>query len=72
MEAADDQVGLPDSAGLSQGTVVRAVAAIRGLLEHRVGDLADRLPRYFGAYRGGQMMLDIADRHAAGVEADDH
>jgi hypothetical protein len=31
-----------------------------------------RLPRQFGADRGHQVMLDIADRHPARIQADDH
>src|SRR5699024_870747 len=42
------------------------------LLTDRVGDVADRLVRQVRAERGSQMMLDIADRHPARIEADDH
>src|ERR1700709_119497 len=44
----------------------------QNLVQDGVGDFADRLPRDFGPDRGGQMMLDIADRHSAGIKADDH
>ena len=40
-------------------------------LEHRIGDLADRLAGQLGAQRALQVGLDVADRHPAGVEADD-
>ena len=42
------------------------------LLEDLVGDLADRLVGQLGAQRGAQVVLDVADRHPAGIEADDH
>ena len=42
------------------------------LLEHGVSDVRDRLVREIRAERGGQMVLDIPDRHPAGIEADDH
>ena len=37
-----------------------------------VGDLADRFPRQFGPDGGHQVMLDVADRHPARIQADDH
>jgi len=40
-------------------------------LEHRIGDFADRLAGQLGAQRALQVGLDVADRHPAGVEADD-
>jgi hypothetical protein len=37
-----------------------------------VGDLGDGLMGQFGADRGDQMVLNITQRHAAGIQADDH
>ena len=37
-----------------------------------VGDLGDRLVGQLGADRGGQVGLNVAHRHAAGIQADDH
>ena len=42
------------------------------LLADLVGDLGDRLMRQFGADRGDQVVLDVAQRHPAGIQADDH
>jgi hypothetical protein len=42
------------------------------LLGDRVGDVGDRFVRQLGAQRALQMGLDVADRHPARVEADDH
>lgn len=58
----DDRVERLQRAGLPGGD----------LLEHGVGDLADRLVRQVGAQRRDQVVLDVADRHPAGVQADDH
>jgi hypothetical protein len=42
------------------------------LLCELVGDLGDRLMGQLGADRADQMMLDIPQRHSAGIKADDH
>ncbi len=42
------------------------------LFAHGVGDVGDRLVRQVRADRGGQVVLDVPDRHSAGIEADDH
>ena len=42
------------------------------LLGDRVGDVGDRVVGQLGPDRAGQVMLDVADRHPAGIEADDH
>src|SRR5699024_7410318 len=42
------------------------------LFQHRVGDVADRLVRQIRAEGGGQVVLDVPDRHPARVETDDH
>ena len=41
------------------------------LLEDRVGDVGNGVRRQVGAQRARQMMLDVADRHPAGIQADD-
>ena len=42
------------------------------LLADLVDDLQDRLVADLGADRGGEMVLDITQRHTAGIERDDH
>ena len=50
----------------------RPTLPCQDLVEDFVGDLADRLVRQLGPDRRREMVLDVANRHAAGVEADDH
>ena len=40
--------------------------------EDLVGDLGDRFVAEFGANSRDQMMLNIADRHPAGIKRNDH
>jgi hypothetical protein len=42
------------------------------LVGHRVGDLGDGVVGQLGAQRAGQMVLDVPDRHPAGIQRDDH
>ena len=42
------------------------------LLSDRVGDVGDRLRRQVHPQRRDEVVLDIADRHPARVQADDH
>jgi hypothetical protein len=42
------------------------------LLQHRVGDIRDRLVGQFRAQRAGQVVLDVAHRHPTRVQRDDH
>ena len=50
----------------------RPLLPAQDLLADLVGDLRDRLVADLGADRGGEMVLDITQRHAAGIERDDH
>ncbi len=50
----------------------RAALPGQHLIEDLVGDLADRLVGELGADRDGEVVLDVADRHPARVQADDH
>ena len=50
----------------------RSALPSQHLLADRVDDLRDRLLGKLGADRGPQMMRDPAQRHPAGIEADDH
>lgn len=50
----------------------RAVLPGQDLFEDLVDDVADRLVRQLGPDRRGEVVLDVADRHPARVEADDH
>ena len=52
--------------------IQRATLPRQHLLGDLVGDLRDRLPADLGADRGHQVMLDIALRHPAGIQGDDH
>ncbi len=50
----------------------RPVLPLQDGVGHGVGDRRDRARRQLHADRRGQMMFDLADGHAARVEADDH
>src|SRR3954469_16365994 len=57
----DDRVHLLERPGAPRGDV----------FEHRVGDPADRVAADLGAVELGQVIADVADGHAAGVEPED-
>jgi hypothetical protein len=50
----------------------RPVLPCQDFLGDRLGDVADRLVGQVGAQRRREMVLDVADRHPAGVQRDDH
>ena len=50
----------------------RAGLPLLDLFQDGVGDVGDRLVGQLGTQRGGQVVLNVADRHPAGVQADDH
>src|SRR5262249_21933921 len=49
--------------------IERSVLPLPDLVQDRIGDPADEVGRDLGSVQLGQMALDLAHRHAAGVEA---
>ena len=64
----------PARRGRSPGRTPPAAGDCQALTSSRTSSviLRDRLVGQLGAERGGQVVLDVADRHPAGVQADDH